>query len=376
MIRLARAVWDRRILLFALALVAAIEFTITITQIPFYRELPNLRPEVFGIEWRIYIMLPILTTSLAVFFAAAAGFVISKDAGRYRRYLRLMWLFSAIGAVINVSHALQQLSRAGSDEWLSAVFLGSGSLFTPIVWHTYAGITVTTTIKIMSIAERLAVSRQWLRHPRLSWRCAQYLDLFPSLERAQVWEMVVRQSRRKALIRLGLLAVPQETQETRRRWWKPSTWKRGKTQETPGAAIDEERLLAELEAQLQAPAPAAPAPVQAEEMFPPVSRKPADETPSETTAERNYKRMWVAAAYWVINRGSVGRVSQSEVARLFGVSPGHVSKVFTACRNGDIQPDEISHDMYQHAAELFATVLGPARAGNGKTGGETANVTA
>lgn len=380
LVRAARALWDKRILLAALALVAAIEAVITITQIPFYRDLPNLRPEVFGIHWPVYVMLPVLTTSLAVYFAAAAGFVISKDAGRYRRYLRLMWLFSAIGAVINVSHALQQLERAGSGEWLSAVFLGSGSLFTPIVWHTYAGLTITTTIKLMSIAERLAVSRQWLRHPRLSWRCAQYLDLFPSLDRAQVWEMVIKQSRRAALIKLGLLTVPQETQETSRWWRKLRAGKRGKSEETSAAAIDEDEVLALLEAQLQE-TPSAPG--QAEETFPKISEETSretwklpDETACETTAVRRYKRVWVAAAFHAMESGAAPHTTQAEVARLCATTPGTVSKVFAACREGRIPADTIDHEMTLH---VIAALAGNAGFGPGNITGkgeETANVTA
>lgn len=359
--RAARALWQRRILLFALALVVAIEVTITVTQIPFYRGLPNLRPEVFGTTWRVYVMLPVLTTFLAVYFAAAAGFVIASDAGRYRRYLRLMWVFSTIGAVVNVSHALQQLSAAGTGEWLTAVFLGGGSLFTPVVWHTYAGIKLHTTVKLMSIAEVLTVSRQWARHPRLSWRCAQYVDLFPSLERAQVWEMVIRQSRREALIKLGLLPAPQRAQETSRWWWKPSTWKRGKVEETSAPAIDEDKVLADLEAQLTA---APPVPGQVEETFPQETWKPADETACETTADRNYARLWVAAAFHVMESGNSVRRTQADVARLFKVSPGHVSKVFTACRAGEIRTDDIGPEMLTQATRALSGNTEETRGGN------------
>jgi hypothetical protein len=355
-----RALWQRRILYLALVLVVAIEVTITVTQIPFYRDLPNLQPEVGGRKWPVYVMLPMLTTALTVYFAAAAGFVISKDAGRYRRYLRLMWFFASIGAVINVTHALNQLERAGSGEWLSAVFLGSGSLFTPIVWHTYAGIKVTTTIKLMSIAELMAISRQWARHPRLSWRCAQYVDLFPSLDRAQVWEMVIRQSRNKALIKLGVQPAPERHQETPASWRKPSTWKRGKVEAT---SIDDDAALAELEVSLALPA----APGRMSQETPEETWKPADEGPCETTAEREYKRVWVAAAYYLINQAQVPRVTQSEVARLLETTPGTVSKVFAACRANDIEASSID-------PQTYAAVMATFRAQGGKPRKETERV--
>lgn len=368
--RAVRAVWERRILLFALALVAAIELTITVTQIPFYRGLPMLRPELGGVTLPVYVMLPIWTTSLSVYFAAAAGFVIEKDAGRYRRYLRLMWAFASIGAVINVSHALHQLATAGSAEWLSAVLLGGGSLFAPVVWHTYAGITLDTKVKGRSIAEVLAISRQWARHPFLSWRTAQYLDLFPSLDRTQVWDKVSTKARKRVEVKLGMREAPPETS----RAWKRSDRKRGNTPETPASADGvpavDEAVVAELEARL-AETPSLPD-VRTETPLEtvPETRKPADENASETTAERNYKRLWVAAAFVVVNRGLLETVpSQNEIARRFRVSPSHVSKVFTACRDGEINTDEIGEDMLRHATETLS--------GNThKAGEESRNVSA
>ncbi len=361
--RIARAVaalWQRRILLMALALVVGLEVTITITQIPFYRALPMLRPEVAGVQWPVYVMLPIWTTSLSVYFGAAAGFVIQSNTGRYRRYLKLMWLFAGIGAVINVSHALALLNQAGADEWLTAVFLGGGSLFSPIVWHTYAAISLHIKIQSTTIADMLTISRQWARHPRLSWRCAQYLDLFPSLERPQVWEMVVRQSRSKALVKLGVLPAPVRVRETPVHWRKPSTWKRG-TIVAP--TFDDDAVLSALEVSLALPA----APDRVAQETQQATRKPADEKPVETTAEREYKRVWVAAAFYLMQSQQVPALPQRAVADVLKTTPGTVSKVFSACRSGEILSDSIEPATY-------AAVRASFQEQQGKQGKETADV--
>lgn len=144
----------------------------------------------------------------------------------------------------------------------------------------------------------------------------------------------------------------------------------GNTPETLGPAtgapaVDQD-VVAELEARL-AETPSLP---DARTETPLETRKLADENASETTAERNYKRLWVAAAFVVVNRGLLETVpSQNEIARRFGVSPSHVSKVFTACREREINTGEIGEDMLRHAVETLS--------GNThKAGEESRNVSA
>lgn len=289
-----RWLWGQRIAAFALLLSLTIEVTIVATQVPYYAGLPGLAPRLAGFTLKIYWMMPIITGGLTLFYGAMAAYVIDKRSGHYRRYLRLMWFFAGIGATVNVVHSLKTL---GHDEWITALVLGGGSLASPLVLHSWAGLRMAITSGY-SLQDLVTAGRRWLRHPWLSIKFTHRLDLFPELDASEVWEMTVRRSRDGVLAKLN--------RAPRARWWK---------RRAPAGVHSESSLVNSDVNSVHSPSVPA-------------------ETEVETTAERHLKLSMLVAAYHVVNDGVHPQRTQQFVSEVAGVSPSYTSRIFGECRLG------------------------------------------
>lgn len=382
----------RRIMVAAVALVATIDLVIVVTQLDYYRGLDGLTPTVGGVVMRIYALVPVLGEALSLFFGMLATYAITRDAGRYRRYLRLMWVFASIAAVVNSSHVWHHVNA--DDRLITALVLGGLSLAGPLVWHTFTGLRVAVEVTGASIAELAAVARQWARHPWLSWRCARWVDLFPEYTRADVWEMVTRAKREKVLQKVGGISVnrvnsvntPVHTVSVNRvnpavdtsvnpavdsaagwrHWW--AAWRGGKrstgqltagelvntpvdNQVNPGSELLSRADVADLDAafgpvdvvgelgviggdgeRLTPPVdtPRSPRPTRA------VNRRASSEHPAESTGELRNKALIVTEWFTDHQPGQLNpeRRSQAAIARARGVSKSYVCRLFGECAEG------------------------------------------
>lgn len=337
--RLAK-LWRARPLFAALGLIAGLLYVIVPTQIDYYRGLGGLNPSLAGQYLHTYLAVPVVTESLSAYMGLLAGYAITVNSGHYRRYLKWMWLFASIAAVVNVKNGW----HVGDGTHLTAFLLGGLSFGVPLVWHFYAGITLQVKHTRLSIAELAAISRGWVRHPLFSIRTARAVDLFPEKTRADVWEMVIRNHRVKLVNKWttdprqrsrdaeALATAPVKVSmvttldDIMRRWWKRSTppvdvvppspvnddvhdvhGERSPHTTSGVNVLDREGLAAEAE----------------------------PEQPAETTGELR-RRSMVTAAYYAEPREHP-RGYQARVARELNVSKALVSKVFSECRAQESQ---------------------------------------
>lgn len=317
--RLRRGVawlWNQRIAYFAFVLALVIELTIVATQVPYYRQLPGMAPTLGGVVLRVYWMMPIITGGLTLYYGAAATYVVGKKAGHYTRYLRLMWLFAGIGALVNVTHSLKLL---GDQDWITAVVLGGGSLASPLVLHSWTGLRIAVTVSGFSIQDLMVTGRRWARHPVLSVKFAWRLDLFPELEPSEVWEMTVRQTRAKVLDKVA--------GRSRKR-------KRDDDEVHTGVHSDG----GVNSAVNSVNSPVVPA-----------------ETPLETTAERDLKTHLVAA-YFLNKEGVHPQRTQKFISEAAGASQSYTSRVFSECKRGEhTRPDDqVMTEVADHFAQVSA----------------------
>lgn len=312
----ARWLWGQRIAISAVLLSLTIEATIVATQVPYYKNLPGMAPTLGGVLLRVYWMMPIITGGLTLFFGAMAAYVIDKQTGHYRRYLRLMWFFAAIGAAVNITHSLSLL---GGKEWITALVLGGGSLASPLVLHSWTGLRLAITSGF-SLQDLVTAGRRWVRHPKLSLQYAYRLDLFPELHPSEVWEMTVRSTRAKVLDKIN--GVP----SGRRRK------SRGKDAVHSGSA------------------PVNP------EVKPVNSLVPPAETEAETTAERHLRKSMLVGAYYVVHEGVHPMRTQQFVSEVAGASPSYTSRIFRECKQGKHpRPDD---GLIDDLAVMFARQAG------------------
>lgn len=313
--RLVLWLWSQRIAVFAFVLALVIELTIVITQVPYYAELPGMAPTIAGVMIRIYWMMPIITGGLTLYFGAAAAYVIDKKSGHYKRYLRLMWMFAGIGALVNVTHSLQLL---GGREWITALVLGGGSLASPLVLHSWTGLRIAMTVSGFSVQDLIVTGRRWVRHPILSVKFAWRLDLFPELHPAEVWEMTVRGARQKVIDK-----VTGDKDE-----------RRGKGGQNKDSSLTVHPVNSPVNLVDSPPVPA--------------------ETPAETTAERNLKLITLVAAFYLNKEGVHPQRSQKFISEAAGASQGYTSRVFGECRTGKHErpADEVMADVAEHFAKF------------------------
>jgi hypothetical protein len=310
--------WGQRIAAFAFVLALVIEVTIVVTQVPYYAGLPGMAPTIAGFMIRIYWMMPVITGGLTLFFGAMAAYTIAEKTGHYKRYLRLMWFFAAIGALVNVNHSLQLL---GGKNWITALVLGGGSLASPLVLHSWSGLRIAITISGFSIQDLVVTGRRWFRHPVLSVKFAYRLDLFPELHPAEVWEMTVRGTRHKVLDKVaGVKRV-----------------KRGKTDATRSSELPVHK---DGDAVNSVNSHAVPA-----------------ETPAETTAERNLKLTMLVAAFYLNKEGVHPQRTQKFISSAASAAPSYTSRVFAECRDGKHErpSDQVMADVAEHFQKFTAT---------------------
>lgn len=302
--RAASWLWNQRLAISAVVLALVIELTIVATQVPYYAQLPGMKPELAGITFRVYWMMPIITGGLTLYFGAAAAFIVDKKSGHYTRSLRLMWFFAAIGALVNVSHSVQLM---GEKDWITAVVLGGGSLMSPLVLHSWTGLRIAIDSGY-SLQDLVVTGRRCIRHPVLSVRCAWRLDLFPEFKASEVWEMTVRQTRKKVVDKID---------EAPRKSGKPA---RGEREVHTEVHTDDPVN----QVVNSTGSPAVPA-----------------ETEAETTAERDLKLTTLVAAYYLVTEGIYPKRTQKFISELAGVSEGYTSRIFGECRNGKhARPDD------------------------------------
>lgn len=317
--------WNQRIAVFAFVLALGIEATIVITQVPYYAGLPGMAPTVAGALVRIYWAMPLMTGGLTLFFGAMAAYTIAKKTGHYKRYLRLMWMFAVIGAVVNVTHSLQLL---GGKNWVTALVLGGGSLASPLVLHSWSGLRIAITVSGSSIQELVVAGRRWIRHPILSVKFAYRLDLFPELHSAEVWEMTVRGTRQKVMDKVnGVKAV------------RPD-----KKADKSASDRDVHSVDAEVNSVNSAVNSVNSPPVPAE-------------TPAETTAERNLKLTTLVAAFHLNKEGVHPQRSQKFISVAANAAPSYTSRIFAECRTGKhARPDDqVMADVADHFAKTASS---------------------
>lgn len=321
--RVRRAVlwlWNQRIAGFAFVLALVIEVTIVVTQVPYYAGLPGMAPTIAGFMVRIYWMMPVITGGLTLYFGAAAAYVIAKKTGHYKRYLRLMWTFAGIGAVVNVTHSLQLL---GGKNWITALVLGGGSLASPLVLHSWTGLRIAMTVSGLTIQDLIVTGRRWIRHPVLSVKFAYRLDLFPELHPAEVWEMTVRGTRDKVLDKVA--GVKKEKAE-----------KRGKTGKDKLSELPVHSVNGAVNSVNSHAVPA--------------------ETPAETTAERNLKLTTLVAAFFLNKEGVHPQRTQKFISEAASAAPSYTSRVFAECnRDKHERPaDQVMADVAEHLQKFAA----------------------
>jgi hypothetical protein len=308
--------WNQRIAAFAFVLALGIELTIVVTQVPYYASLPGMAPTVAGVLVRIYWAMPLITGGLTLFFGAMAAYVITKQSGHYKRYLRLMWFFAAIGAAVNVNHSLQLL---GAKNWITALVLGGGSLASPLVLHSWSGLRIAITVSGFSIQDLMVTGRRWVRHPILSVKFAYRLDLFPEFTADEVWEMTVRGTRRRVLDKVEGVSVS--------RWWQ---WRR-RASEPRSEPVN--RAVNSVNSH------AVPA-----------------ETPAETTAERNLKLTTLVAAFYLNKEGVHPQRTQKFVSEAANAAASYTSRVFAECKKAKHErpSDEVMADVAEHFQKFAA----------------------
>lgn len=297
--RLRRGVlwlWGQRIAVMAFVLALVIELTIVVTQVPYYAQLPGMAPTLADVTIRVYWMMPIITGGLTLYFGAMAAFVIDKKSGHYKRYLRWMWFFAGIGALVNVTHSLHLL---GDKDWITAVVLGGGSLASPLVLHSWTGLRIAVTVSGFGIQDLIVTGRRWVRHPILSVKFAWRLDLFPELHHAEVWEMTVRRTRDKVLDKVAGVKRQRPVKGT----------------QTADVGVEVHSVNSPVKSVNSLAVPA--------------------ETAAETTAERNYKLTTLVAAFFLNKEGVHPQRSQKFISEAAGASQSYTSRVFAECRNGD-----------------------------------------
>jgi hypothetical protein len=340
-----RRMWDRRPLFAALVLDAALLWVIIPTQIGYYRLVGGLNPEIGPLVLRTYLMVPIVTESLSAFFGLMAGFVIDHGTGRYKLYLRLMWFFAAVAALVNVKNGWLHVD---DGTHVTAFLLGGLSLCVPLVWHSYTGMRVAVKVGL-TIAELSRIYRGWFRHPLFSFRTARAVDLFPTMTRQEVWDMIVMNHRDKLVQKWT--TKPEQRRELRR-------------QERDGLnagllALAGVRHVADIVFRFRwKTRPARPEPGmnrkvnQVDEGVPgstsavQVSERPGApaETPAETTGELRAASFLIYVWHEFCGEhlgerrlSSPPRGTGARLAREHNVSASYVSKVFGQCARGELQ---------------------------------------
>lgn len=203
--------WAARPLFAALALITGLLYVIIPTQIGYYRGIGGLDPMIAGVSLHTYLTVPVVTEALSAYMGLLAGYTIHVNSGRYRRYLKTMWLFAAVAAVVNVKSGW----NVGDSTHITAFLLGGLSLCVPLVWHFYAGITLQVKHNPgMTIADLAAISQAWFRHPLFSLRTARAVDLFPDMNRRDVWSMIVEKHKEKLVQKWS--TTPAERRELKR----------------------------------------------------------------------------------------------------------------------------------------------------------------
>lgn len=297
--------WGQRIAIFAFVLSLTIELTIIATQVPYYAQLPGMAPTLADVTLRVYWMMPIITGGLTLYYGAAAAFVVDKKSGHYARYLRLMWFFAAIGALVNVTHSLHLL---GDQDWITAVVLGGGSLASPLVLHSWTGLRIATTVSGFSLQDLMVTGRRCVRHPILSVKFAWRLDLFPELHSSEVWEMTVRRTRDKVLDKVS------------------GAGKKSARKASANVHADSEVHSVNPEVNSVKSVNSQPVPA---------------ETEMETTAERNLKLSTLVAGFYLNKEGVHPQRTQKFISEAANASQSYTSRVFAECKRGEhARPDD------------------------------------
>lgn len=330
------ALWERRALLFTLGLMSGMLVIVISTQVAYYRPMAGLTPEFGSAGWlrvRVYLTVPVITELLSMNMAVLAGYVIDKNKGRYRLYIRFMWIFAGIGAAVNLRGGWEHV---GDNTHMTALVLAGMSLCVPLIWHMYTGMRIAIEVSGRTIAEIARVGRQWTRHPVLSFKTARAVELFPEMTRDDVWEKVAHRARykreqkwneidtsahpRKQLAAaLRVLARVRTPRDLLARWSDKPAPAGGDTPVNEPCTVDDDR------------APGGTSGVNTLLVDPP--------TPAETTGEIKVRDLVVRAWFEVHGehlpvKGEQPWGYQAKLAAQVGRSKSYVTKVFNECRNG------------------------------------------
>lgn len=335
-----RRVWERRALLFTMSLMLVMLVIVISTQVAYYRPMVGLTPEFGSHGWlrvRVYLTVPIITELLSMNMACLAGYVIDRNKGRYRLYIRAMWVFAAFGAVVNLRGGWEHV---GDKSHITAFVLAGMSLAVPLIWHFYTGMRIAIEVSGRTIAEIARVGRQWTRHPVLAIKTARSVELFPELTRDEVWERVAHRARCK----------------------REQKWNGVDTSAHPGEQMDKAiRVLDRartpwdlVKRWIRTPAPAGgdnPVNGSVNRLSTGVDKSSqggtsgvntlvADPTPAETTGEIRIRDM-IVLAYYSVNGEHLPVAErgqpygyQSQLAAQTGKSKSYVSQIFGKCKTG------------------------------------------
>jgi len=212
--------WHRGLLAFTLVVMALLFSIIVVTQLDFYRQLDGLQPKLGGIPIRIYLAIPVATEMLSLLYGAFATYCLYAGRGNHSKYVRWMWIYASIAAVVNASHALTHL--AAGDAGLTAFVLGGGSLASPGAWHAFIGTTLGKQRGRRGGVKGLARGARMVKHPFLTRRFLWACEVFPDLTHDEVWAMVAG-AKRARLERKYRPAVKTKASKTAKvetaKWW-------------------------------------------------------------------------------------------------------------------------------------------------------------
>jgi hypothetical protein len=183
-----RKLWRRGLLAFTLSAMVLLFGIIVATQLDFYRQLDGMKPTILGVSIPVYLAVPVATELLSLLYGAYATFCLYTRRGNYSKYVRWMWIYASIAAVVNASHSITHLDA--SDAGLTALVLGGASLASPGAWHAYIGMTLAVRRSAATGVSIIARGRRTLKHPILTRRFHWSVDVFPDLSHDEVWAMV------------------------------------------------------------------------------------------------------------------------------------------------------------------------------------------
>jgi hypothetical protein len=179
--RIAAWAWDKRLFLGAAIISAACASGAVIGQVNYYLTVFT------GALTVLAYLFPVAVETISWWYGAAAARAV-HDRQPSAKLSQRMWLFASFAAAVNAWHGVEHLH---SDS--VGILLGLLSMFGPLVWHSYTGIT-RLAMSGRSFDEIKVAAKTRLLSPIVSWKADRIEVLLDRPNRKLAWKLALAYS--------------------------------------------------------------------------------------------------------------------------------------------------------------------------------------